>query len=245
MKKIKLLSTTIILSSMFCINAFAGEWKLENAGWKYQKDNGSYVENSWEKVNEKWYYFNERGYMLSNTVTPDGYNVNGSGEWVQLDKTNEKPNYIFDSQEKWVDKGRIPEGEYVYYPNGQIGDVIVKGSYSSMSNFNYIKLYKGDIINPGSYIPVADSGLLDITKEGVFLVGKDVKAGTYTVNRLDPNNTRATCTVFASIPSSKDESTSQYNMDQDLFVFGKPKTVTVKDGQYIQINGCSADFIRP
>lgn len=31
----------------------------------------------------KCYYFDEQGYMLSNTTTPDGYQVNVDGQWVK------------------------------------------------------------------------------------------------------------------------------------------------------------------
>lgn len=242
MKNLKVIVATIALSTSFCLNVFAGEWKSDNSGWKYQNDDGSYVKSSWKEVNKKWYYFNEGEYMLSNTTTPDGYKVNQSGEWIQSKETGKK--YVFESNGNWVDDGSIPAGEYIYYPGDQRGAVMIKGSYSPMSNFNYIKLYKGNSLNPGTYVPVSETVELDISKEGVFCVGRDIKAGTYNVTRIDPQNTRATCTVFNSIPSSKDESMPQNNVDQDLFVFSATKEVTVKEGQYIQIIGCSANFVR-
>ena len=161
------------------------------------------------------------------------------------DVTTTENKYVFNDTGEWVGDGNIPEGEYIYYPGDQRGSVIVKGSYSPMSNFNYIKLYEDDILNAGTYVPASEVGALDISKEGVFLVGKDIKAGTYNITRIDPKNTRAECTVFASIPSSKDESALHNNIDQDLFVFSESKEVTVKDGQYVQIIGCAADFVRP
>lgn len=244
----KILALVVAFSTVFCLNAFAGEWKQDTIGWWYQNDNGSYVKNSWKDVNRKWYYFNEGGYMLSNTTTPDGYVVNESGEWVQSNNTNvstSNKKYAFNTSGKWVDSGNIPSGEYVFYPEVRTNDIIIKGSYSDMSNFNYIKLHKGDDVNPGTYVPVEEAEQLDISKEGVFLVGRDIKAGNYTITRIDPNNTRAECRVFNSIPSSKDESTQNHNMEQRIFVFKIPREVTVKDGQYIQIIGCSANFVRP
>lgn len=244
----KIIALSIAFSVIFCFNVFAGEWRQDSTGWWYQNDNGSYVKNAWKEVNGKWYYFNEGGYMLSNTTTPDGYLVNESGEWVQSNNTTESTSskkYTFNSAGKWVDDGNIPAGEYVFYPAVRTDNIITKGSYSDLSNFNYIKLYKGDEVNPGTYVPASEAGQMDINKEGVFLVGKDIKAGNYTVTRIDPNNTRAECRVFKSIPSSKDESAQNHNMEQRLFVFKTPREVTVKDGQYVQIIGCSANFVRP
>ncbi|WP_395546682.1 MULTISPECIES: hypothetical protein [unclassified Lacrimispora] len=251
MKKVKIIIMSIMLSTAFCINAIAGEWKFNDLGWKYQNEDGSYMTNTWGEINGKWYYFNRDGYMLSDTITPDGYQVNKNGEWTQSNTItngtkNTETKYTFETSSNWVKKGNIPEGEYIYYPSSISENVIVKGSYSPMSNFNYIKLYEDDVINSGTYIPVGESGELDITKEGVFWVGKDIKAGTYSLTRLNPNDNRATCTVFASIPSSKDEFAPQHNIEQDLFVSRiANKTVTVKDGQYIQLIDCSADFVRP
>lgn len=56
-------------------------------GWFYVKaDSGMKV--GWQQIDGKWYYFNERsdgfkGMMYADTVTPDGYEVDGSGAWVQ------------------------------------------------------------------------------------------------------------------------------------------------------------------
>ncbi len=250
MKKTKIIVISALLLISSCFNSFAGTWKQENNGWKYQNDDGSYVSGSWKEVNGKWYYFDQGGYMLSNTTTPDGYTVNELGEWVQSitdikAKTGAKT-YTFNSRSEWVRDGNIPEGEYVYYPVEQGTDMIVKGSYSVMSNFNYIKLYKTDIVNPGTYIPVSEAGELDITKEGVFLVGRDIKAGTYTLTPTKAVSSRAECIVFSEMPSSKDASLPQKNMEQDFFVGKKANnTVTVNDGQCIQIKECTANFVRP
>jgi hypothetical protein len=251
MNKSKIFIMSIVLSAIFCVNAFAGEWKQIGNEWKYQEDNGSYPENTWKEINDHWYYFNEEGYMLRDTTTPDGYIVGESGEWVQsesqkVEASSTGKTYTFDKKGKWVDDGDIPEGDYVYYPDEHADDVM--GSSSWVSNFNYIRLYKGDIINTGVYVPVSDVGELDITKEGVFLVGKDIKAGTYNLVPFEYNGQllKIKCMVFDTIPSSKDQTTPQKNLAQSFLVHKNTNnTVTVKDGQYIQIIGCSADFVRP
>ena len=58
-------------------------WKQDSTGWWYQNADGSYPKSTWQLIDGKYYYFNEAGYMLANTTTPDGYQVDGSGAWIQ------------------------------------------------------------------------------------------------------------------------------------------------------------------
>lgn len=252
MKKSKIIFSSMILSSLFCLSVFAGEWQHNDSGWRYQEGNGSYATSEWKEIKGNWYYFNEGGYMLSDATTPDGYIVDKSGEWIEPKETvapsSTAKTYTFSEKDRWVNKGKIPEGEYVYYPNTQMKDAIISGSSSLNCNFNYIRLYKDDVLNPGTYVPVSDAGELDITKDGVFLVGRDIKAGTYNLVPIKGDGSKlmiSMCTVFNTIPSSKDSSAPQKNMDQDFFVLKNRNTVTVKDGQYVQIINCTADFVRP
>lgn len=85
-KKLAVLALTAGLSVLSCIPAFAGQWKQDSKGWWYQEDNGSYPASTWKEINGKQYYFGADGYMLANTTTPDGYTVNGDGEWVDGSK---------------------------------------------------------------------------------------------------------------------------------------------------------------
>ena len=70
------------------IMAFAESWKNDGKGYWWQNDDGSYPVNCWQWLDgnqdgiSECYYFNGNGYMLSNTVTLDGYQVNGDGAWV-------------------------------------------------------------------------------------------------------------------------------------------------------------------
>ncbi len=72
-------ATMIMGSSM---TAIAAQWTQEGTTWKYQQDDGTYCNNGWKWIDGKCYYFDGNGYMLSNTTTPDGYQVDASGAWV-------------------------------------------------------------------------------------------------------------------------------------------------------------------
>ncbi len=64
--KFCLFLSTLFLSLILSLPAFAGTWKQDNIGWWYQRDDKSYPISTWEQINNSWYYFNENGYMLSN-----------------------------------------------------------------------------------------------------------------------------------------------------------------------------------
>lgn len=87
-KKILALALAVTMASSMSMTSFAGQWQQDAAGSWYQEDNGSYPANTWKWIDgnndgvAECYYFNEKGYMLSNTTTPDGYQVNASGAWV-------------------------------------------------------------------------------------------------------------------------------------------------------------------
>ena len=74
------------LSVVASMTAFAGEWKLEDSGkWWWLEDDGSYPVSTWKEIGGKQYYFGEDGYLLTNTTTPDGYQVGSDGAWVESD----------------------------------------------------------------------------------------------------------------------------------------------------------------
>ena len=84
-----------------CWLEIGGQWYYFNmqgtmaTGWL--KDGGNYfylnpatgsMVTGWQQIDGKWYYFNERsdgfkGMMYADTITPDGYEVDGNGAWVQ------------------------------------------------------------------------------------------------------------------------------------------------------------------
>lgn len=85
---IKIAAITTALSVSFTAISYAGQWKQDTTGSWWQEDNGSYPVNTWSWIDgnqdgvSECYYFDGNGYRLTNTVTPDGYQVNGDGAWV-------------------------------------------------------------------------------------------------------------------------------------------------------------------
>lgn len=88
-KRIAVLGVSALLTLAMTGMAYGAEWKEDTAGWWYQNDDGSYPVNEWKWIDgngdgtAESYCFNEQGYLYVSTVTPDGYQVNESGAWVQ------------------------------------------------------------------------------------------------------------------------------------------------------------------
>ena len=82
----------IILAALLTISmsftAFAGQWQKDANGWWYQYYDGSYPYDEWIIIQSECYYFDHNGYMLSDTITPDGYQVDEDG------KCNAEPKVI-------------------------------------------------------------------------------------------------------------------------------------------------------
>lgn len=89
MKKFIGLVAVAAFSSIMVSSAWAGTWKQNNVGWWFDNGNGTYPASTWQWIDgnndgiAECYYFDRAGYMLANTSTPDGYQVNASGAWVQ------------------------------------------------------------------------------------------------------------------------------------------------------------------
>ena len=84
--------TGAALSILSANAAFAGAWvkgqEPNQDKWWYQNDDGTYAQNGWFWIDgnhdgvAEYYYFDSEGWALTNTVTPDGNQVNENGEWV-------------------------------------------------------------------------------------------------------------------------------------------------------------------
>lgn len=87
-KRFLALALAVMTMLSLTVPVSAAVWKQDNTGWWYQEDNGSYPANTWKWIDgnndgvAECYYFDGNGYMLSNTTTPDGYQVNATGAWT-------------------------------------------------------------------------------------------------------------------------------------------------------------------
>ena len=78
----------VLLSSLFVMISYAGQWKVDEKGYWWQEDDGSYPVNTWRWIDgnqdgvSECYYFDGNGYMLSNATTSDGNQVNENGAWT-------------------------------------------------------------------------------------------------------------------------------------------------------------------
>lgn len=88
MKKAKLITATLFATALMSFSAYAGQWQQDSMGWWYQNDDGSYPASEWKEIDGKQYYFGADGYMLSNTTTPDGYQVGADGAWIENKNTS-------------------------------------------------------------------------------------------------------------------------------------------------------------
>ncbi len=108
-KKSKLIALSAVVMSMsMSMSIFADNpvgWKQTNGTWQYIKDaSGSVYSNGWQWIDGKCYYFDANGNMLSNTSTPDGYYVNGDGQWVYQNVVQTKEQYDKEKQHGFGEK---------------------------------------------------------------------------------------------------------------------------------------------
>lgn len=57
-------------------------WFFDGISWYYLDESGV-RKTGWVQVSGKWYFMDNDGKMVSGTTTPDGYNVDAAGVWVQ------------------------------------------------------------------------------------------------------------------------------------------------------------------
>lgn len=133
MKKLMLI---LIISMMFSMVSYAGQWQQDEVGWRYMEDDGTYKTGWYQDVNSKWYYLDQNtNYMLANTVIPDGYYVSESGEWVET-----KPEVKYGGYDNKVEL----ESSAYSFPGGPrlIGYALPTTVYF---NNKYENIYTGEI----------------------------------------------------------------------------------------------------
>lgn len=63
------------------------EWQLVNGTWRNFRTAGNMAFSRWIETNGFWYYVDENGSLLINGTTPDGYQVDENGVWIQQKET--------------------------------------------------------------------------------------------------------------------------------------------------------------
>lgn len=93
------LAAVIIGTLSFPEQIWAAGWQQDSGRWWYENSDGSYPADQWQYIDDYWYYFYGDGYMahdcwignyyvgssgamLTDTVTPDGYQVGADGAWI-------------------------------------------------------------------------------------------------------------------------------------------------------------------
>lgn len=83
------LAGVLIMSCFSGTTAFAAGWVLDSTGWWYDNGDGTWPAQSWKWLDgnqdgvAECYYFNENGYCLTDCVTPNSYQVNADGAWME------------------------------------------------------------------------------------------------------------------------------------------------------------------
>lgn len=88
-KLVALGSATLACTAALSLTAFAGNWVSDAKGWWYDFGNGTWPSSSWQWIDgnndgtAECYYFDRFGYCILNGSTPDGYQVNENGAWIE------------------------------------------------------------------------------------------------------------------------------------------------------------------
>ena len=88
-KKLTILAAILAMSCTMGTTAFGAGWVQNDMGWWYDNGDATWPAASWQWLDgnrdgvAECYYFNEDGYCLQGTLTPDGYQVNGDGAWIE------------------------------------------------------------------------------------------------------------------------------------------------------------------
>lgn len=97
-KTLKTVCISVGLSGIFSVTAFAGQWVNGSAGWWYDNGDGTYPASTWKWIDgngdniSECYYFDANGYCVLNGVTPDGYQVDQNGAWIESGVVQTKVN---------------------------------------------------------------------------------------------------------------------------------------------------------
>ena len=93
MKAKKIFLAASVFALMSTSAAFGGTWKKGTGNdqdrWWYDNNDGTYAKDGWHWIDgdgngtAECYYFDGNGWLYTNTTTPDNYQVNADGAWVE------------------------------------------------------------------------------------------------------------------------------------------------------------------
>lgn len=157
MNKRILLSTTCLMVSVMTMNAFGGQWIQEERGWRYDQGNGAAIQGQWKWIDgnadgvEECYYFDAEGYCLISTVTPDGYQVNHNGAWIEGQVVRQRTAAAMLTEAE--SQIAVDLGAYtVYLPNSWEGYYQVeKGTTTNSILYSPVKTYPETLFYITSY----------------------------------------------------------------------------------------------
>ena len=112
-------------------------WRDTDNGRMYLKPDGSYMTNGWLMVDEEYYYLDPNGILLTDTMTPDGYYVNSSGQ-----RQGYMPGWYQETDGQW----RYIQKNGYYKSNGWLEDTDGKWYY-----FNMAAYMVTDSVTPDGY----------------------------------------------------------------------------------------------
>ncbi len=151
-------------------------WQQQEDGWYYYNPGGS-VKTGWIMDKGKSYYLDETGRCAMDTMTPDGYYVDGSGAYWQ------RKAFILDAEvlapERFLEPQASIEDGYSWYGQGALA--IVKGTMeNAFGGQRVLQIQEDSII----YLDKK-------TKEPVISLFRNREAGEYRLDlavELDPES---------------------------------------------------------
>lgn len=144
MRKIKLIALTAAISALTSISAMAGTWIEDSTGWWYDNGDSTYANNGWSWIDGKCYYFTPEGYCLVDTTTPDGYEVDENGAWIDNGTASEQKKEEEEAAKTQSFKFNAPKG-YVINNKIEKGDMYI-GTGSAI--WVYEANYQSAVGNP-------------------------------------------------------------------------------------------------
>lgn len=107
-----------VMAVFLTVPAFAGidresggQWMHDDKGYWFKREDGSYTTSDWLQIGHLKYYFDEDGYVLSDDITPDGWQVDYFG--ARIDENNPGTAGIMEKTDSYDPeyplKGRLEE----------------------------------------------------------------------------------------------------------------------------------------